>query len=165
MEHAGDGNADGVRGCGGEILQADTQQGLDLPLFLWRSRGHDFHQLCIDLEGKGGGGGLQGAKSWPLTFQPSYLDVGAQIDGTGQDLMQQHNHLPSAFRGYVEPHGMEGLGCGRDGSYRFLAAFHGVSTACSRWLWSRSGVIGLRYVRDACPLGHRQYTAGDPCGL
>jgi hypothetical protein len=73
MERAGDGNADGARECGGEVLQPKTQQELDLPLFLWRSRGQGFHQLCIDLEGNGGEEGLQGAKPWPLTFQPACL--------------------------------------------------------------------------------------------
>ena len=73
MERAGDGNADGTRGWGDEVLQPKTQQELNLPLFLWRSRGQGFRHLCIDLEGNGGEEGLQGAQSWPLTFQPASL--------------------------------------------------------------------------------------------
>jgi hypothetical protein len=73
MERAGDGNAHGARGCGGEVLQPKTQQEMDLPLFLWRGRGQGSRHLCIDLEGNGGEEGLQGAKSWPLTFQPACL--------------------------------------------------------------------------------------------
>jgi hypothetical protein len=73
MERTGDGNADGARGCGGEVLQPKTQQELNRPLFLWRSRGQGFRHLCIALEGHGGEEGLQGAQSWPLTCQPASL--------------------------------------------------------------------------------------------
>jgi hypothetical protein len=73
MERAWAGNPHGARGCGGKVLQPKAQQELELPLFLWRSRGQGFRRLCIDLEGNGDEEGLQAAQSWPLTFEPACL--------------------------------------------------------------------------------------------
>jgi hypothetical protein len=141
------------------------QQELELPLFLWRSGGQGFRRLCIDLEDNGGEEGLQAAQSWALTFHLALFDLRAHIDGTGQYLIQQHNYVLSDCREYIDPRGMEELGYGRDGSYRFLPTLHLVSTARGRWLWSHSRVIGLRYLRDTYPLVHQEYIEGVPYRL
>src|SRR5205085_8983156 len=44
-----------------------------------------------------------------LDIPARLFDLGPQIHGTGQGLIQQLNHVQADFQGYLDPYGMEDL--------------------------------------------------------